>query len=157
MSSLKKRRSARLVILDPHGRLLLFRYRDEHQPVFWSTAGGELVGGEGYRSAAERELQEETGFECAVGPLLYEREDVYAVSRSVPAHWCERYFLVNCDSTRSPSRNGWSEEERCTIQDWQWWSVREMLNGGENFLPSWLPALLNSVLIEYRDAKAVVR
>ncbi len=40
------RRSSRLVIADADGRLLLFFYKDEHQPPFWATAGGELKPGE---------------------------------------------------------------------------------------------------------------
>src|SRR5688500_15569708 len=61
-AELDLRRSARLIILDPRGRLLLFRYHDEHKPPFWSTAGGELQDGEDYRAAVQRELLEETGF-----------------------------------------------------------------------------------------------
>jgi len=48
------RHSARLVILDPDGRLLLFCCHDEHGPAFWSTVGGELREHEDYRDAAER-------------------------------------------------------------------------------------------------------
>ena len=54
------RRSARLIILDPAGRLLLFRYHDGHGDPFWSTVGGELKEGEDYRQAAARELKEQT-------------------------------------------------------------------------------------------------
>ena len=98
------RRSARLIILDPDGRLLLFRYQDEHRPAFWSTAGGELRVEEEYRDAAQRELQEETGFPFKIGPLLHEREDIYAVARSQPARWVEQYFLVECNRADAPSR-----------------------------------------------------
>ena len=47
------RRCSRLVIADADGRLLLF-YKDEHQPPFWATAGGELKPGESYTDAAAR-------------------------------------------------------------------------------------------------------
>jgi 8-oxo-dGTP pyrophosphatase MutT (NUDIX family) len=146
-AELDLRRSARLIILDPGGRLLLFRYHDEHKPPFWSTAGGELQDGDDYRAAAQRELLEETGFQFAVGPLLHEREDVYAVARSKPARWLEQYFLVECDRADAPNRANWTEEERTTIQDWKWWSLAEMRDQPESFLPNGLGDLLESTLI----------
>ena len=142
------RRSARLIILDPRGRLLLFRYEDEHKPPFWSTAGGELQDGEDYRAAARRELQEETGFRSPIGPMLKEREGVYAVARSKPARWVERYFLVQCDRADTPNRANWTDEERSTIQDWKWWSVAEMREQPGSFLPDWLGDLLESTLLQ---------
>jgi 8-oxo-dGTP diphosphatase len=149
-AELDLRRSARLVILDPRGQLLLFRYHDEHKPPFWSTAGGELQDGEEYRAAAQRELQEETGFRFAVGPLLHEREEVYAIARSKPARWIEHYFLVECDRADAPNRANWTDEERTTIQDWKWWSLTEMRDQPESFLPNWLGDLLQSTLIRTR-------
>lgn len=142
--TLPVRRSARLVLLDSEDRLLLFRYHDEHKPPFWSTAGGELKEGESYEMAAARELKEETGFTAPIGQLLRERDDVYPTARSTPARWLERYFLVRCDGT--PSREGWSEEERETIQNWKWWSLNEMRTTDETFLPSFLPDLLHDTI-----------
>jgi 8-oxo-dGTP pyrophosphatase MutT (NUDIX family) len=153
-AELDLRRSARLIILDPRGRLLLFRYHDEHKPPFWSTAGGELQDGEDYRAAAQRELQEETGFKFAVGPLLKEREDVYAVARSKPARWVEHYFLVECDRADAPNQANWTEEECTTIQDWKWWSLAEMREQPESFLPYWLGDLLESTLTRTRKPSA---
>ena len=141
------RRSARLIILDPGGRLLLFRYQDEHKPAFWSTAGGELRAGEDYRAAARRELEEETGFRFEIGPLLHERQDIFAVARSKPAEWVEHYFLVKCDRAGAPpSRADWTEEERATIQDWRWWSLAEMREQPESFRPGCLPEVFEKAL-----------
>lgn len=57
------RHAARVVLLDPAGRVLLMRY-DENPPNgrHWSTPGGGLNPGEDYRDAAARELAEETGW-----------------------------------------------------------------------------------------------
>ena len=143
LEALPIRRSARLVILDPGGHLFLFRYHDEHRDPFWATAGGELKAREDYYTAAARELHEETGFEAPIGPLVRECDAVFAVARSQPARWLERYYLVPCASQAAPSRIGWTEEERATITSWRWWSYEEMLQ--ENtllFRPAWLPELL---------------
>lgn len=145
------RRSARLLILNPEGQVLLFKYHDEHKPPFWSTAGGELTAGEGYRAAAQRELAEETGFDAAIGPFLCEREAVYAVARSQPARWIEHYFLVQVNSALPPNRIGWTDEEQATIQDWKWWSLVEMRQSSATFLPEWLPDLLETTLAKFQE------
>jgi len=147
MQDVPLRRSSRLVILDPEGRLLLFRYQDEHQPTFWSTVGGELLPGEDYFAAAERELREETGFSSPIGSLLRTREEIFAVARSGPHRWIEQYFLVESEGG-GLDRSNWSEEERATIQEWRWWTTDEMRETNDRFLPDWLPDLHESTLAE---------
>ena len=146
MKDLPTRRSSRLVILNADGRLLLFKYLDEHQSAFWSTVGGELQEGEDFRAAATRELQEETGFNASIGPLLRTRGDVYAVARSGPSKWIEQYFLVELPGG-SPDPSTWTDEERSTIQEWRWWAAGEMRDTTtDRFLPDWLPDLFEDAL-----------
>ncbi len=147
-AELPVRRSSRLLILDPEGRLLLFRYHDGRQPPFWATLGGELKPGEGYRDAAARELREEAGFDAEIGPILRRRDDVFAVARSEPARWLEIYFLVRCASSASPSPAGWTAEEHATIRTWRWWSLSEMTQTSEPFKPEWLSDLLATTLTD---------
>lgn len=144
---IKTRRSARLMVVDPQGRLLLFRYHDEHQAPFWATVGGEVLEGEDYPSTAIRELKEETGLTCPIGPLLRERDDIYAVARSTHARWLERYFLVRCPPTEDISNTHWSDEEYSTIQAWHWWTLEEMREADPAlFKPNWLTELLDDIL-----------
>ena len=142
------RRCSRLMIVDEKGRLLLFQYKDEHKPEpFWATAGGELIEGETYLDAAQRELYEETGLENDIGPLLMEREEVFAVARSTPVLWKEQYYLVNCSSKSKVFAAQWTEEEQSTIQKWKWWSLAEIEKLDESSLkPECLTALLRSIL-----------
>ena len=140
------RRSSRLMIVSPRGRLLLFRYSDEHSKPFWATVGGELVGDESYRDAARRELYEETGFEVEIGRLLRKRDAVYAVARSQSARWIEHYFLVTVESERLPCRKNWTEEECSSIVDWKWWTLRELAEPTLDLKPNWLPELLGELL-----------
>lgn len=137
-SALPERRSARLLILDPAGRLLLFRYADGAAPAFWATPGGQLLDGESYEQAAARELAEETGFTAPIGPLVRTREAVFAAGDVPTARWREHYFVVRT-ADGVPAATRWTAEERRTIDATRWWSVAELRATPEPVRPAWLP------------------
>jgi ADP-ribose pyrophosphatase YjhB (NUDIX family) len=143
---LAERRSARLLIVDPDGRMLLFRYEDGREPPFWATPGGQLLPGETFEQAAARELAEETGFDAPIGPLVRTREAAFAAGDVGPARWVEHYFLVRAAGT--PARGGWTVEERRTIQESRWWSAAELRAGHVRSLPNWLPEALAELVNE---------
>ncbi|TQV88743.1 NUDIX hydrolase [Aliikangiella coralliicola] len=145
---MKTRQCARLMIVNEQQELLLFQYKDEHKAEpFWATAGGELKEGETYREAAKRELYEETGLRNNIGELLKENEDIFAVARSVPALWQEKYYLVNCSSDSKVFAAEWTDEEKTTIQKWKWWSLEAMKSEeSQSFKPEWLPKLFDRIV-----------
>ncbi|HEU4940664.1 MAG TPA: NUDIX domain-containing protein [Candidatus Eisenbacteria bacterium] len=65
MSSGPRRRetrtTARLVLFDPRGRILLFLHADGMGRRFWATPGGGVEEGESLEQAARREASEELG------------------------------------------------------------------------------------------------
>ena len=144
---METRQCSRLMIINEKNELLLFQYKDEHsKDPFWATAGGELKPGEIYLEAAKRELFEETGLECEIGSLVMEREDVFAVARSVPALWQEQYYLVECSSESEVFAAAWTEEEKSTIQRWKWWSLEEAQNEDISFKPECIPNLFSEII-----------
>ncbi|MEM9502077.1 MAG: NUDIX domain-containing protein, partial [Pseudomonadota bacterium] len=64
------RRAARIIVLDPDNRALMFRFDVSGRPPFWVTAGGECEPGESFEEAARRELFEETGVTADPGPQI---------------------------------------------------------------------------------------
>ena len=67
------RPTARLLVVDPDERVLLFSSADGAGGTWWFTPGGGVHRGETVHQAAVRELSEETGFACAedeLGPVV---------------------------------------------------------------------------------------
>ncbi len=96
------RATARVIVLDPAGRVLLFGARlvDLSQPpgdvLYWYTPGGAIEPGESIRRAAVRELAEEIGLtvepETLEGPVWLRRSVSLLIGETVDAR--ETYFLL---------------------------------------------------------------
>ena len=143
--TLPVRHSARLLVIDANDQLLLFRYDDGRKPPFWATVGGQLLPGERPEDAASRELAEETGLRDPIGRLVCERHEVFAAGDLPLTQWHQHYFEVR---TRGGAirRDGWTAEERRTIQESRWWSVGELAAATEPVLPAWLPDVFAELL-----------
>jgi len=124
------RRTARVLPVDPDGRVLLLLCRvlvrrDDH---FWLSVGGGLERGEGLAPAAVRELREEVGMvidPARLSDSLGTSVIVDSVFGLLPVTTSLTYFAVAVDDTRV-SFAGQSRWERISIREHAWLSPEEI-------------------------------
>jgi 8-oxo-dGTP pyrophosphatase MutT (NUDIX family) len=147
---MRRRLSARLLILNDAGRLLLFRFVHKTGALagqdFWATPGGGVEDGETMKQAAVRELAEETGLQRgSVGPEVARREVAFQLPDGEHVVSDERYFLVRVtDDTLS--RANWTAFEREVMVDHRWWSRDELLRTEATVWPENLSEMLDVAL-----------
>jgi len=147
---MRRRPSARLLVVDPDGRVLLFRFDFQQGPlagrVFWATPGGELDPGESFEAGARRELEEETGLVIDhPGPVIDRREFVMRAPTGDEVWAEERYFLVRVDPFTLADA-GWTALEREVMTEHRWWLPAEIDAAHEQIYPEDLTALLARAL-----------
>lgn len=140
MTERAKRPAARLLLCDPDGRLLLFRFTPDDRPPFWCTPGGALDPGETYEQAARRELLEETGIDADPGAVVAERHVLFRTIEGVDVEADERYFVVRAQNDRVDPA-GHTELEQRVMQSWRWWTVAELAAAVEPYFPEDLEML----------------
>ncbi len=141
------REAAKLVVLDPDDRVLLFRYprSNESGRPYWMVPGGGLHPGETHEVAAARELREETGIDAEIGPLIWTRTDWFP-SRGMTCQHEERHYLVRVPKAVTIEAPGPDPNEAITAA--RWWSVEDLKNAEEDVFPRRLPSLLRSLIAD---------
>ena len=140
------RPAARILLVDQHGRLLMFRFTPEDgRPPFWCTPGGAVDPGESYAAAARRELFEETGIVADPGPEIFQRTVEFLTIEGVEVEADERYFLVRTEA-REIDAGGHTELEQRVMQQWRWLAPAELAGLGEAYFPEDLTEILAEVM-----------
>ncbi len=126
-SAPRQRRTARVLLLDQGGRLLLMKGRLPGAPRGaggWFTIGGGIEPGETPRQAAAREILEETGFtDVELGGHAW-TSTLALRDAEGPLLVTEHVFLARC-AGGEPSRDGWRPIERELIDDIRWWDMAD--------------------------------
>jgi 8-oxo-dGTP pyrophosphatase MutT (NUDIX family) len=138
MGSMRKRPSARLLVLDPYDRLLLFLFDHRSGPLagtaFWATPGGGLDAAESYPDAARRELFEETGIKADVGEAVAVRHVEFMMPHGEMVTAEEHYFLVRHSGAIDLHANPDPVEQTIVTQA-RWWTLPEIRAATVNIYP----------------------
>lgn len=141
------RHAARVLLIDPEDRVLLFRFVDPVSAApFWITPGGGLENGETFEQAAERELREETGLAAdgQLGPCVWTRtHDIRYGHRRFRQH--ERFLPLRTESTLIDTSR-MHDYETTDLTEHRWWSAAEITASDERFAPRRLGELLDGLL-----------
>jgi 8-oxo-dGTP pyrophosphatase MutT (NUDIX family) len=144
--TMRELEKARLIVLDPLGRVLLFHVSLPTGERFWITPGGEREPNESFEDAARRELWEETGCDdLGPGPWIWERETVRA-GRAEPLLLRERYYLVSVGEVdRAIGHHRRTAEEVELLDEDRWWTIPELHDTPETVFPPGLATLLEPI------------
>ena len=141
------RPTARLLVLDPDGRILLFSAADPRGRA-WFTPGGGVHRGETLEAAAVRELAEETGHvlaEADIGPLVATCAGLWAAPGGLTFFGADSFFLVRVDEARVDT-DGHEALERSVITGHRWWTTGGLRATSDKIVPNGLADLVDGLL-----------
>ncbi|RDI25523.1 NUDIX hydrolase [Lentzea flaviverrucosa] len=158
---LTPRPSARVVLTNTEGRVLLFQGFDPARPqeLFWFTVGGGVEEGEELRDTAVREAFEETGLKLApeqlTGPMWRRRAVFSFDGRTFDAE--EWFFHATVDGELAVDTSGFNDVEETIISGHRWWSAEELRSTEDTVYPVQLAELLPELTRDWDGRTRPVR
>jgi ADP-ribose pyrophosphatase YjhB (NUDIX family) len=144
--ALPLRDAVRAVVLDGEDRLLLVRFGLGDRP-FWATPGGGVEAGESHDAAIRRELHEEVGLiDVAVGPALWTRTHVFALSPQFGGQR-ETFYLVRVEGAGDAPAFSREELRAEGVTGSRWWTSEALREARhERFVPQRLVELYHALV-----------
>jgi 8-oxo-dGTP pyrophosphatase MutT (NUDIX family) len=146
----RTRRTARILVLDEQGAILLLKthWGVRTRPARWLTPGGGIDAGEDAHTAAVRELFEETGVrvETLGDPVAH---------RVIPLPPVEEYqareatYFVLRGPRFAITSTEWTDSEKDDIVDVRWFAPEELAASTDDFDPE----DVRGILAELRDQR----
>ena len=143
----RPRPTARVLLVGPGNRILLFRWIDpETGRVVWFTPGGGLHPGESYMDAARREVREEVGVDLVeIGPCVWTRRHVLPRTVTPSLDLRERFFVARVGETEVDT-TGFTSAEAASISESRWMTPEEIAGLQDIVAPRKLAELLPPIL-----------
>jgi 8-oxo-dGTP pyrophosphatase MutT (NUDIX family) len=138
------RKAARILLLDPEARVLLFQFVRPNGERFWATPGGRVEPGESFEQAARRELTEEVGLSVDSLEAAWSQPATFVWSEDT-IEQKEQFFIAML--TRpfviDPALAATHRVEN--IVGHRFWSIEELLTTLEHVFPEDLGTRLREV------------
>lgn len=127
------RTTARLVLFDSRGRILLFLHADGMGRKFWATPGGGIEDGESPEQAARREASEELGASDVELTYLWTGLTEFEFADKDVSQTEAFFRVTGHPGTFGPEVEAIHQRER--ILESRWWSAEEIEGSEERILP----------------------
>jgi 8-oxo-dGTP pyrophosphatase MutT (NUDIX family) len=150
-----RRQTARVLPVNPEGRVLLLHGWDPRHPdrPFWFTIGGAAEAGEPLRDAGARELREETGIvidpACLGEPIAQNMVEFSWAGYDIIQHQTFYAVLVESANVTLDGMDSW---ERATTDEYGWLSADDLGADKPPADPS-LPDLIRAAAASVRDRR----
>lgn len=144
------RPTARIFLVDPADRILLFSSADpDATTTWWFTPGGAMRRGETFHAAAVRELREETGYTCTeaeLGPLVATSAGTWPAGAGKPPYFSADSFFFLRVPHADIDTGGQDDDERVYLTGHRWWTLPELRSATAVIWPLGLADLLEALL-----------
>lgn len=149
------RNSIKIILLNPKDEVLLLSTDDKsitnkdksYNGKFWQMIGGKIENGEDVKSAATRELFEETGLtpnEVEFGNIVW-KGDLTLIMSGVQTLIKQQFIVAKTKATEVTLKN-LTPEEKTVIKGLKWFSIDEIKNSKEIIYPVGLDEYLSELL-----------
>ncbi|SDJ17028.1 ADP-ribose pyrophosphatase YjhB, NUDIX family [Frankineae bacterium MT45] len=139
---------ARVLLLDPNGRLLLihehYDYFGQERRTHWITPGGGIEADETLQQAAAREVYEETGIVIELAPQatpVHRTGRLWSGGGNVYDQ-VDHFFVVRLEAEADVVAASPTPEEVASAIGHRWWSASELATTDERLLPPDIANLL---------------